>query len=70
MLLGEQKGTGCHRTVSDACYPQASSVELILAKRCLHTWEDPEIYQIWTLNQANQNDWPKETQKKCPMYVI
>ena len=22
------------------------------------------------LNQANQNDWPKETRKKCPMRVI
>ena len=33
-------------------------------------WEDPEIYQIWTLNQANQNDWPKKTRKKCPIYVI
>ena len=21
---------------------------------------------IWTVNQANQNDWPKEAQKKCP----
>ena len=31
-----------------------------------HMWENPEIYQIRTLNQANQNDWPKETQKKCP----
>ena len=35
-----------------------------------HTWENPELYQIWTLNQANQNDWPKETQKKCPIKVI
>jgi len=23
---------------------------------CTHTWEDPEIHQIWTLNLANQND--------------
>ena len=29
-----------------------------------HTWEDPERYKTWTVNQANQNDWPKETQKK------
>ena len=21
------------------------------------TWKDPEIYEIWTVNQANQNDW-------------
>ena len=32
--------------------------------------EDPEIYQMWTVNQANQNDWPKETQKKCPIKLI
>ena len=37
---------------------------------CVHTWEDPEVYQIWTLNQGNQNDWPKETQKKCPIKVV
>ena len=37
---------------------------------CVHTWADPEIYQIRTLNQANQNDWPKETQKKCPIKVV
>ena len=36
----------------------------------MHTWEDPEIYQIRTLNQANQNDGPKETWKKCPIKVI
>ena len=36
----------------------------------VHTWEDPEIYQIWTVNQANQHDWSKETQKKCPIKVI
>ena len=29
-------------------------------------WEDPETYQIGTVNQANQNDWPKKTWKKCP----
>ena len=34
------------------------------------TWEDPEIYQIWTVNQANQNDWLKETQKRCPIKAI
>ena len=27
-------------------------------------------YQIWTVNQANKNDWPKETWKKCPIKVI
>ena len=25
---------------------------------CVHMWEDPETYQIRTLNQASQNDWP------------
>ena len=29
-----------------------------------HTWETPEVHQIWTVNQASQNDWPKETQRK------
>ena len=30
----------------------------------VHIWEDPEINQVGTLNQAKQNDWPKETSKK------
>ena len=30
----------------------------------MHIWEDPEIYKIWIVNQANQNDWPKENWKK------
>ena len=34
-----------------------------------HTWEDPEIHQIRTLNLANQNDLPKETQEKGPIKV-
>ena len=25
---------------------------------------------MWTGNQGNQNDWPKETQKTCPIKVI
>ena len=29
-----------------------------------HTRKDPEVNQTWTLNQGNQNDWSKETQKK------
>ena len=36
----------------------------------MHTGEDPEIYQIQTQNQAKQDDWPKETWKKCPIKVI
>ena len=35
-----------------------------------HTWEDPEMYQIWTQNQTKQDDWSKETQKKCPIKMI
>ena len=35
-----------------------------------HTWKDPEIYQIWIVNQANQKNWPKDNQKKCPIKVI
>ena len=34
-----------------------------------HVWEDPEINQIQTQNQAEQGDWPKETWKKCPVKV-
>ena len=37
---------------------------------CAHIWKDPEIYQIWTVNQANQNNWPKENQKKYPIKEI
>ena len=33
---------------------------------CVHTWEDPEIYQTWPVNPANQND----CQKKHPIKVI
>ena len=33
---------------------------------CTHTWKDPETDQIWTVNQANQNDWLKDNQKKIP----
>ena len=36
----------------------------------MHTWEDPEIYQIRTVNQANQSDWSKEPRKKCLIKVI
>ena len=36
----------------------------------VHMWYDPEIDQIWILNQVNQNDWPKETWKKCLIKVL
>ena len=51
-------------------YPDAFSVKSILAKRCVHIWEDTEIYQIGTVNQANHNDWPKEFPPKYPIKVI
>ena len=34
------------------------------------TWEDPELSPTQTLNQPNQHDWPRESQKKCPTEVI
>ena len=42
---------------------------------CVHTREDPELYQIWIcvvwfVNHINQNNWPKETWKKYPIEVI
>ena len=36
----------------------------------MYTGKDPEMHQMWTVNQANHNDWPKETWKKCPIKVI
>ena len=36
----------------------------------MHTWENPEIYTIRTVNQASQNDCRKETQMKCPINLI
>ena len=50
------KREGHHPIVSDVNYPQASWLESILAKRCAHTWEDLEINQIQTQNQAKQDD--------------
>ena len=35
-----------------------------------HTGEDPERNQKQTQNQAKQDDWSKETCKKCPKKVI
>ena len=42
----------------------------MFAKIHVHTWEDPEIYQMWIHSQVNKNDWPKETWKKCSIEVI
>ena len=36
----------------------------------VHTWEDSGIYHIWTVNQVNQNDWPKNTRNKCSIKEI
>ena len=41
-----------------------------LDERYTHKWENPEINQMQTQKQAKQNDWPKETWKKCPIKVI
>lgn len=32
--------------------------------RDVYTHKDPEIHQIGTMNEANQNDWPRENGKK------
>ena len=58
-------------TLSDPmdCSPLGSSIHGIFQARVLEwdaiafSGEVPEIYQIWSQNQANQNDWSKETQK-------
>ena len=45
-----------------------SFLKSILTKRCMYTHrEDPEKNPIQTQNQEKQDDWPKETQKKCPI---
>ena len=31
-------------------------VESSLTEMCAYIWEDPEIYEIRTVNQANKND--------------
>ena len=51
------------------CSPPGSSVHGIFQAGVLEwgaiafSGEVPEIYQIWSQNQANQNDWSKETRK-------
>lgn len=32
--------------------------------RDVYTHKDPEIHQMGTMNEANQNDWPRENGKK------
>ena len=52
--------------LKDVPYPDTFSVKSTLAKTCVHTREDHEIDQTWTVNQVNQNDWPKEKTKEMP----
>ena len=69
----------CRRTswMSNGSYAKRGSSPTVLCSRIHlgsempeHTWEDPETHQIRTVNQKSQNDWPKETQKKCPINII
>ena len=65
---------GSLESIAEFCqgifYPDAFSVGSILTDMRVHRWEEPEIYQIWTVNQANQNDWSNENWKKYPIKVI
>ena len=61
------KSEGCHPIIGGVKLSKVSVLESILAKRCTRTGEDAELYQIWTESQAEQDDWPGETQKKCPI---
>ena len=65
-LLGGQRGIRSRSVLSRFLFSEICLGQQMHA----HTWEDPKIYQIWTVNQANQNDQPKENQKKCPVKVI
>ena len=66
MFLGGQRWV-----LSREVLPTGLCSRIHLGKEmCVHTREDPEISQIWAVNQANQNDWPRETWKKCPIKVI
>ena len=38
--------------------------------RGAHTWEHPGINQIWTQQQAKQDDWPNEIQEETLIKVI
>ena len=69
-LLGGQKGGGGHPIVSDVNLPIGLFAKNPSWLRDVHTGEDPEINQIRILNQAKQDDCPKETRKKCPIKVI
>ena len=57
---------GSHRVGHDWSDLAAAAT---LIERCSRAWEDPKINQVWTQNQAKQDDWPKETRKMCPIKV-
>ena len=66
-LLGDQRGV----MSKDVLCPYVFWVKSILAKEMhTHMWEDPEVCQVWTVKQENQNDWPKEIRKKCPIKAV
>ena len=50
-------------------YPWASALEPILAKRCTHTGEDPEILQTRTQSQAEQVIGQRKPEER-PVQVI
>ena len=67
----KSKGRGCHLIVSNVNLPIGFFARIHIGQeKHTHTWESTAIYQIQTQNQAKQDDWPKETQKKCPMRGI
>lgn len=42
------------------CSSKPFVVGSILTKRCVHRLKDHRDYQIWIVNQANQNSWPRK----------
>ena len=68
--LEVKKGRGCHPIVSDVDTLVFFAIIHLGQEMHAHTWENPKIHQIQTLNLAKQDDWLKETQKKCPIKVI
>ena len=65
-LLGGQRGIRSRSVLSRFLFSEICLGQQMHA----HTWEDPKIYQIWTVNQANQSDWLKGTWKKYVRKVI
>ena len=46
-----------------------SEVKMKVAQSC-PTLCDPVDYRVHGIPHTNQNNWPKETLKKCPIEVI